>query len=90
MLQHHERMNGSGYPQGLTGDAILQEARIVGVADVVETMSSHRPYRPAMGVERALEEISEQKGVLYDPAVVEACAALIRQKRFEFAPPVFA
>ncbi len=90
VLQHHERMNGSGYPQGLMGDAILQEARIVGVADVVETMSSHRPYRPAMGVERALEEISEQKGVLYDPAAVEACVDLIRRKRFEFAPPVFA
>ncbi len=90
VLQHHERMNGSGYPQGLKGVAILQEARIVGVADVVETMSSHRPYRPSMGVERALEEISEQKGVLYDPDAVEACVALIRQKRFEFAPSVFA
>jgi len=90
VLQHHERLNGSGYPQGLSGEAILPEARIVGVADVVETMSSHRPYRPSMGLDKALEEITAQKGLLYDPAAVDACLALMHQKRFEFGPPVFA
>jgi HD-GYP domain-containing protein (c-di-GMP phosphodiesterase class II) len=90
VLQHHERLNGSGYPQGLSGAGILQEARIVGVADVVETMSSHRPYRPSMGLDKALEEISEKKGVLYDPEAVDACVALIQQRRFEFTPAVFA
>ncbi|MFO7708382.1 MAG: HD domain-containing protein [Desulfobacterales bacterium] len=90
VLQHHERLNGSGYPQGLSGEGILQEARIMGVADVVETMSSHRPYRPSMGLEKALEEISGHKGTLYDPQAVDACVAIMRQKRFEFTPPVFA
>jgi HD-GYP domain-containing protein (c-di-GMP phosphodiesterase class II) len=90
VLQHHERLNGSGYPQGLSGEGILQEARIMGVADVVETMSSHRPYRPAMGLDKAMEEISRQKGTLYDPEAVEACVALIGQKRFEFTPSLFA
>jgi HD-GYP domain-containing protein (c-di-GMP phosphodiesterase class II) len=90
VLQHHERLNGTGYPQGLTGEAILPEARIVGVADVVETMSSHRPYRPSMGLDKALDEITAQKGILYDPVAVDACLALIRQKRFEFTAPVFA
>ncbi|MCU0560522.1 MAG: HD domain-containing protein [Desulfobacterales bacterium] len=89
VLQHHERLNGSGYPQGLSGKGILQEARIVGVADVVETMSSHRPYRPSMGLDKALDEISEKRGVLYDPEAVDACVALIHQHRFEFAPAVF-
>ncbi len=73
VLQHHERMDGSGYPQGLSGDEILLEARIIGVADVVEAMSSHRPYRAALGIEKALEEISMNKGILYDPDVVDAC-----------------
>jgi HD-GYP domain-containing protein (c-di-GMP phosphodiesterase class II) len=90
VLQHHERMNGSGYPHGLSGDAILPEARIVGVADVVETMSSHRPYRPSMGLDKALEEIIAQKGILYDPPAVDACLTLIRCKGFEFTPPAFA
>jgi HD-GYP domain-containing protein (c-di-GMP phosphodiesterase class II) len=90
VLQHHERLNGSGYPQGLAGDSILQEARIVGVADVVETMCSHRPYRPSIGLEKALEEISTHRGDLYDPAAVDACLSLIREKRFEFVEPVFA
>jgi HD-GYP domain-containing protein (c-di-GMP phosphodiesterase class II) len=90
VLQHHERLNGTGYPQGLCGEAILPEARIVGVADVVETMSSHRPYRPSIGLDKALEEITAQKGILYDPAAVDACLTLIQQKRFEFGPPVFA
>ena len=72
VLQHHEKMNGSGYPQGLSREDILLEARILCVADVVEAMASHRPYRPALGIEKALEEISENKGVLYDPEVVDA------------------
>jgi len=70
--QHHEKMNGSGYPQGLSGEDILFEARILCVADIVEAMASHRPYRPALGIEKALDEISENKGVLYDPEVVDA------------------
>lgn len=72
VLQHHEKMNGSGYPQGLSGKDILLEARILCVADVVEAMSSHRPYRPALGIEKALEEISKNKGAFYDPEVVDA------------------
>jgi putative nucleotidyltransferase with HDIG domain len=76
VLQHHERMDGSGYPQGLSGDEILLEARIIGVADVVEAMSFHRPYRPALGIEKALEEISKNKGILYDPDVVDTCLML--------------
>ena len=73
VLQHHERLNGSGYPKGLKGDAILLEARIIAVADVLEAMISHRPYRPARGVDLALAEIQQGSGKLYDPAVVEAC-----------------
>jgi HD-GYP domain-containing protein (c-di-GMP phosphodiesterase class II) len=90
VLQHHERLNGTGYPQGLAGEDILEEAGIVGVADVVETMSSHRPYRPSIGLDKALEEIAQHKGVLYHPAAVDACIRLIREKRFEFTEPVFA
>ena len=73
VLQHHERMNGSGYPKGLKNGEILLEARILGVADVVEAMSSHRPYRPALGIKKALEEIKENRGKLYDPEAVDAC-----------------
>lgn len=73
VIQHHERMNGSGYPAGLKGDEIVMEARILAVADVVEAMSSHRPYRPAIGLEKALKEIVNNKGVLYDARAVEAC-----------------
>ena len=73
VLQHHERLNGSGYPQGLKGEDILLEAKIIGVADVVEAMSSHRPYRPALGIDKALEEISQNRGILYDPEIVDAC-----------------
>lgn len=76
--QHHERMDGSGYPDGLAGDRILMEARILGVADVVEAMASHRPYRPALGIEDALAEIANNKGKLYDPAVVSACDRVVR------------
>jgi putative nucleotidyltransferase with HDIG domain len=84
ILQHHERLNGSGYPNNLRGDEILLEARIIGVADVVEAMSSHRPYRPALGIEKALEEISQNKGILYDLKVVEACLKLFKEKGFKF------
>lgn len=78
VLQHHERLDGSGYPMGLDGANILLEARIIMVADVVEAMSSHRPYRAALGVERALEEIARNKGARYDPTVVEHCLDLFR------------
>ncbi len=84
VLQHHERMDGSGYPVGLSGKEILLEARILGVADVVEAMSSHRPYRPALGVNKALEEISKNRGILYDPGVVDACVKLFKEKGFKF------
>jgi PAS domain S-box-containing protein len=83
VLQHHERLDGSGYPQGLKGDQILPEARIA-IADVVEAMMSHRPYRAALGIEAALAEIEQGKGRLYDPAAVEACIALFRHKGFSF------
>jgi len=82
--QHHERMNGSGYPLGLKGDHILLEARIIAVADVVEAMSSHRPYRPALGLEAALGEISKNKGVLYDPDVADICQRLFEAEAFAF------
>jgi len=84
VLQHHERMDGSGYPKHLRGDEICLEARILGVSDVVEATSSHRPYRPALGIEKALEEISDKKGKLYDPPVVDACVALFREGIFIF------
>lgn len=82
--QHHERMNGKGYPAGLKGEAICLEARILAVADMVEAMSSHRPYRDALGVEKALEEINKHKGSLYDPKVVDICTELFRVKGYKF------
>jgi len=82
--QHHERIDGTGYPNGLKGTEISQEARIVGVADVVEAMSSHRPYRPSLGIEAALAEITENRGSLYDAAAVDACVRLFAEDRFEF------
>ena len=85
VLQHHERMDGSGYPNGLEGDEILVDARILAVADVVEAMVSHRPYRPALGVEAALDEINQNRNVLYDPEPVSACVELLGPKRFAFA-----
>jgi PAS domain S-box-containing protein len=84
VLQHHERLNGSGYPNHLKGNKILLEARILGVADVVEAMSSHRPYRSALGIEKALEEISQNKGILYDPKVVGVCLKFFKEKKFKF------
>jgi len=83
-LQHHERINGAGYPSGLLGDKILLEAKIIGVADVVEAMASHRPYRPALGIEKALEEITKNKGILYEPDVVDACVEVLTKKGFKF------
>lgn len=82
--QHHERLDGSGYPQALKGDQILLEARILAVADVVEAMSSHRPYRAALGVEAALKEIERGRGGVYDATVVDACLRLFAEKRFAF------
>jgi len=83
VLQHHERLDGSGYPQGLRGDAILLGARILSVADVVEAMSSHRPYRPGLGIEVALAEITRQCGIYFDPAVVEACLRVFREQHYQ-------
>ena len=84
--QHHERLDGSGYPQGLKDNQILLEARILAVADTVEAMSSHRPYRPALGIERALAEIQSNRGTLYDPVVVDACLVLFRDKGYALLP----
>ena len=84
VLQHHERLDGSGYPNNLKGDEIILEAKIIGVADVVEAMSSHRPYRPALGIDAALEEISQNRGILYDSKVVDACLRLFKEKGFKF------
>jgi PAS domain S-box-containing protein len=82
VLQHHERLNGSGYPQSLKGDELMLEARILGVADVVEAMSSHRPYRVALGIASALEEITKQRGICFDPDAVDACVTLFKEKKF--------
>jgi len=84
VLQHHERMAGSGHPQGLKGEEITLEARILAVADVVEVMASHRPYRPALGIDKALEEIAQNKETLYDPVVVGTCLRLFDEKKFSF------
>ena len=84
VLQHHERLDGSGYPSGLTGGEITPEAKILAVADVVEAMASHRPYRPALGIDRALEEITRNKGKLYDPEAVDVCVRLFTEKDFQF------
>ncbi|MCX5848885.1 MAG: PAS domain S-box protein, partial [Deltaproteobacteria bacterium] len=83
VYQHHERINGSGYPRGLKGEDIIIEARILAVADVVEAMTSYRPYRPALGLELALEEIENNAGILYDRKVADACLKLFRDKRFK-------
>jgi HD-GYP domain-containing protein (c-di-GMP phosphodiesterase class II) len=84
ILQHHERLDGSGYPAGLSGEEILIEARVIAVADVVEAITSRRPYRAALGTNRALKEISKNNGVLYEPAAVKACLKLFQKKGFKF------
>jgi len=84
VLQHHERFDGTGYPQGLAGDDTLLEARVIAVADTVEAMSSHRPYRPALGIESALEEIQAKSGTHFDPDVVNACVEVFETGTFEF------
>jgi len=83
VYQQHERMDGSGYPRNLKGEEILVEARIIAVADVVESMASHRPYRPALGIKTAIEEIEKNRGIIYDDAVVDACLRLFREKGFK-------
>jgi putative nucleotidyltransferase with HDIG domain len=84
VLQHHERIDGSGYPDGVDGRYILLEARIISVADVVESMASHRPYRGSLGIERALFEVESNSGILYDEKVVRACSRLFREKGFTY------
>jgi len=83
ILQHHERINGIGYPSGLKSNEILLEAKILAVADVVEAMASHRPYRPALGIDPALEEITKKMGILYDPTVAKACVRIFKEKGFD-------
>jgi HD-GYP domain-containing protein (c-di-GMP phosphodiesterase class II) len=84
VLQHHEKMDSSGYPQGLAGEDILIEARILCVADVVESIESHRPYRPGLGIDKALEEISKNRGILFDKDGVDACLRLFKEKNFQY------
>ena len=84
VLQHHERIDGSGYPAGLRNGQILLEANVLAVADVVEAISSNRPYRPALGVDRALDEIYQNRGVVYDSDVVDACVKVFAEKEFVF------
>lgn len=86
VLQHHERIDGSGYPNGLKGDEIYLEAKIIAVADVVEAMSAHRPYRPSLGIKAALKEIEAGAGKLYDQETVAACLYLFRKKKFTLSP----
>ena len=83
IYQHHERIDGSGYPNKLKGDEIILEARIMAVADVVEAMASHRPYRASLGIESALEEIRKKKGNIFDGAVVDACLKLFMEKGYQ-------
>lgn len=84
VFQHHERLDGGGYPEGVSGEDLILEARILGVADATEAMASHRPYRPAMGIDKALLQILRGRGTQYDPAVVDACLKLFQDKEFEF------
>ena len=85
VLQHHERLDGSGYPQRLEGDQIILEARILAVADTIEAMSSHRPYRPALGIDQAMAVIEADRGTKFDTAVADACLRLCRDKAY--VPP---
>ena len=89
VYQHHEHLDGSGYPQGLTDKDILLEAKILTVADVVEAMSSHRPYRPSLGLETALEEIRNGRGTLYHAESVDACLRLIEAKKVDLSAAVW-
>ena len=82
VLQHHEKIDGSGYPDGISGDDILIESKILAVADVIEAMSSHRPYRPTLGVDVALREVQQNKNILYDSNVVDACLRLFNEKGY--------
>jgi HD-GYP domain-containing protein (c-di-GMP phosphodiesterase class II) len=84
VYQHHERLDGSGYPLGVAGEDILLESRILTVADVVEAMASHRPYRPSLGIDVALKEILKNRGVFYEPEVVDVCVKLFENKTFDF------
>ena len=84
VYQHHERCDGSGYPRGLSGDEILRSSKLIAVADVVEAMVSHRPYRPALGLDAALEEIEAGAGSRYDAEAAQACVAVFREDAFEF------
>lgn len=84
VLQHHERINGSGYPSGISDEEILQEAKILAVADFVEAMASHRPYRAARGINEALNEIKKNKNILYDGRIVDACVRVFKKKHFKF------
>jgi HD-GYP domain-containing protein (c-di-GMP phosphodiesterase class II) len=85
VMQHHERLDGAGYPNGLKGEEIILEARIMAVADVVEAITSSRPYRPALGIDVGLEEISKNRDRLYDPDVVDACLSLFQENRFSWS-----
>ena len=87
VLQHHERVDGTGYPNGIAKDDILIEARILAVADTVEAMASHRPYRPALGIDLALEEIEKNRGTKFQPEIVDACLTLFRSGEFVFQDP---
>ena len=84
VLQHHERMDGSGYPSGLSGEYILLESRILALADVVEAMASHRPYRQALGIDGGLEEVVQKKGILYDSQIADVCIELLTAGGFKF------
>jgi HD-GYP domain-containing protein (c-di-GMP phosphodiesterase class II) len=84
VLQHHERLDGSGYPQSLLSKDILLEAKILAVADVTEAMSSHRPYRPSLGIDYALKEITQNRGKIYDSDAVDACLELFRKENYNF------
>ena len=84
ILQHQEKIDGSGYPRGLKGDEICIEAKILGVANVVEAMSSYKSYRPALSIDEALVEISNNKNILFDPEVVDTCIKLFKEKDFKF------
>jgi HD-GYP domain-containing protein (c-di-GMP phosphodiesterase class II) len=83
VLEHHERINGSGYPNGLIAEEALLESQILAVADVVEAIASHRPYRPSLGIEAALEEIEKNRGTLYDTSAADACLRLFREKGYQ-------